>query len=216
MTVRTYVEPQKAVTSLVGEVFGRLTVMCLLGSFKNRIYYRCECSCGGTVEVPGASLRYGNTTSCGCISREKTAKRNTSHGKSGTPLYGLWHRMWQRCTDKNCADYQYYVARGITVADTWKDFSVFEQDVGPRPDGMTLDRVDNNLGYQPGNVRWVSRAEQMLNTRYVNNITFNGETHCIAEWERRLGFKPGTVKARLNRLGFSVEKALTTPVRKAK
>ncbi len=81
---------------------------------------------------------------------------------------------------------------------------------------MTLDRVDNNLGYQPGNVRWVSRAEQMLNTRYVNNITFNGETHCIAEWERRLGFKPGTVKARLNRLGFSVEKALTTPVRKAK
>ena len=210
---RQYMKPRRLVVDETGKTYGKLFVTSLLGSYKNSVYYSCTCECGNKVEVKALALRSGNTKSCGCVAREKTAARNTTHGESKTQLYGSWHRMVQRCTDPNSSDYKYYGGRGITVADEWLDFTNFKRDVGDRPPGTSLDRIDNNRGYEPGNVRWATRKEQMQNTRGVKLIEYQGEAHCVAEWERIKGFKPGTLKARLGPLGYSIEEAFTKPVK---
>lgn len=210
--MREYVQVRKVRDDLTGQVFGRLTVIRLLGSYKNQHYWLCSCSCGGESEVPTRSLRSGNARSCGCVAREKAAKRRSTHGRSGTPIYGMWRRMIQRCEDVNCGDYKYYGARGITVCTAWHDFPTFLMDVGERPDGMTLDRIDNDSGYKPGNVRWVTRQEQMANTRRCRYVEYNGETKTVSDWARERGIKPRTLHARLHTLGYTVEEALSKDV----
>lgn len=210
---RQYTSPRRALVDEVGNVYGRLTVVSLLGSCNKSIYYLCLCTCGKEVEVAARSLRCGNTTSCGCLTTENSKKASVTHGQSATPLYGLWRRMIQRCTDPNSSDYKYYGGRGITVATEWLDFARFKADMGDRPGGTSLDRIDNSCGYAPGNCRWATCHEQMSNTRGVKKITYEGETHSVAEWERLRGFKPGTLKTRLGQLGYSVEVAFNKPVK---
>lgn len=120
----------------------------------------------------------------------------------------------QRCYNPECPDYQFYGARGITISDRWlHDPLNMVVDMGLRPEGYTLDRVDNNGPYCVDNCRWATRQTQMQNTRIVTRVEYNGETHSIAEWERIRGLKPGTLKARLTRLGYSVEEAMTKAVK---
>lgn len=207
--MRVYTPIIKTRENLVGEVFGRLSVVSLLGSYRNRHYWRCACACGGTTDVPTSSLKVGNTASCGCIAPEKTRIRSTTHGLSAHPLYGVWQRMLQRCEDANCGDYTYYGARGITVCAAWHDFPVFLNDVGERPTGATLERRDNSKGYGPDNFRWATRLEQMQNTRSTRALTYQGETKSLATWARAFGIQPSTLRARLDRLCYSVEDALT-------
>lgn len=120
----------------------------------------------------------------------------------------------QRCYSESCPDYKYYGGRGITICDRWlESFDNYLADMGLRPEGMTLERVDNDGPYSPENCIWASRAVQGNNTRAVKMITYMGETHSLSEWERRLGFKHGTLKARLGTLGYTVEQAMTKPVK---
>lgn len=120
----------------------------------------------------------------------------------------------QRCYNESNQDYKYYGGRGIRIEDRWLECPLnMVIDMGLRPQGHTLDRIDNNGPYAHDNCRWVTRQEQMQNTRIVTPVEWNGESHSISEWERMLGFKPGTLKARLTRLGYSVEEAMTKEVK---
>ena len=191
-----------------GQSFGLLTVKSLLGSYKNKHFWRCVCACGGVVDVATTPLRNGNTKSCGCIARAKTVLRNTTHGMGKHPLYGMWRRMLQRCEDTKCGDYKYYGLRGITVCARWHDFPSFVSDVGDRPDGHTLERVRNDEGYGPGNFKWATRQEQMQNTRQTRLIEHEGRVKSVSAWAREFGIKPRTLSARLNALGYSFEDAI--------
>jgi hypothetical protein len=137
-----------------------------------------------------------------------------THGRWNTPAYHNWFAMKARCTDPMNPAYQYYGGRGITVWPAWANsFETFLRDVGERPSGLhTLDRIDNSRGYEPGNVRWATRTTQMRNMRKNRWVTFRGETLCLSEWCTRLGIKRDTVNGRLDRCGWTVERAFTTPV----
>ena len=134
----------------------------------------CLCDCGAEVQVKQHSLRTDETKSCGCLKREvaslRIAARNLSHGLTRHLLYGTWTQMLRRCENKRHKQFKDYGGRGIRVCDGWHDVRLFiadiERDLGPRPDGMTLDRVDNDGNYEPGNVRWATSYEQRANRRH--------------------------------------------------
>lgn len=115
---------------------------------------------------------------------------------------------------KNRPDYKDYGGRGVKVCDRWKNsFGDFLQDMGERPDNMSIDRIENSKGYKPENCRWATKEEQMQNVRTNRNITFNGETLCLTAWARKLGITHSSLQGRLKR-GWSLEKTLTTGARK--
>jgi AraC-like DNA-binding protein len=131
---------------------------------------------------------------------------------SRTSIYRSWAGMISRCSNPKDKDYADYGGRGIRVCPRWKEsFANFGDDMGPKPNGMSLDRRDNNGNYEPANCRWATRSMQMNNTRRNRHITFNRETLTLTEWARRRGVHPGTLYNRLQH-GWEVERALT-PVR---
>lgn len=122
--------------------------------------------------------------------------------------------MLDRCRNHNNSDFFYYGGRGIKVCDRWKNsFENFLEDMGERPKRTSIDRIDNNGNYEPGNCRWATKKEQNNNQRSNINLTFNGKTQTTAQWADELGMNSGTVRYRVNKLGWSAEKALTTPLR---
>jgi hypothetical protein len=131
----------------------------------------CRCACGAAQDVFVFALRSGGSKSCGCWKREDLAirKPRTTHGQARTPLYRLWLRINRRCNDSRAHNYRWYGARGIRVCDEWRhDAGAFiryiEQNLGPRPQGMSLDRIDNDGNYEPGNVRWADQLQQVHNS----------------------------------------------------
>lgn len=195
---------------LTGQRFGKLVVvgrdMSPSKTKQKRVRWACQCDCGNTTSVSSDNLKSGNTISCGCA--KFTAK--LIHGMTGTPTYSAWDAMIQRCTNPNSLKYSDYGGRGITVCDRWLVFSNFLEDMGVKPDGLELERMDNNNGYFPGNCKWATRVEQARNTRSNRLLTMGEETLCLAEWSDRTGINHNTIIERLKR-GWSVEKALTTP-----
>lgn len=143
-----------------GQVFARLTVLGFHGVKHVRIpHWNCRCSCGSLVVIGEYNLRYGHTTSCGCV---KGVKRRT-HGGSRTPEYGAYHHARERCNNPRVENYAEYGGRGIRFM--FKSFEDFIAVLGPRPAGHTLDRVDNDGHYTPGNVRWATYSQQNANQR---------------------------------------------------
>lgn len=198
-----------SVTDRTGERYGRLVVLSraenkVEPSGSVRAQWNCACDCGGEITVPGHSLSRGLTRSCGCLMREKESK----HGMARTPVYRVWNLMKQRATNPENARWADYGGRGITLCEAWHDFEAFYRDMGDRPHGMTIERVDNNKGYEPGNVIWADRLTQANNRRVSVFITFNGKTQTAAEWGRETGLGKATIYRRLAR-GWSVERALT-------
>ncbi len=125
-----------------------------------------------------------------------------------------FHMTKQRCYNETCRDYKYYGGRGIKVCSRWlESFDAFVSDMGIRPAGMTLERVNNDKDYSPENCVWASRSTQSQNSRNSKIISYRGESHTMSEWERMLGFKAGTLKARLGPLGYSIDEAMTKPVK---
>jgi hypothetical protein len=122
----------------------------------------------------------------------------------------LWKSMVQRCTNPRNPSYPSYGARGITVCDRWRSYAQFAADMGPRPEGASLDRIDGTKGYEPGNVRWATKKEQGLNRSTTRLVEFRGTSLSILDWARRTGIDDATIGRRLDR-GWSVERALTTP-----
>lgn len=125
----------------------------------------CRCDCGTEKAFTATNLRAGKTTSCGCVRRETTARRNSRHGLSGTPEHNIWKEMRQRCRNPKHARYADYGGRGITVCQRWDSFASFLADMGQRPPGLTLERTNNDRGYEPGNCRWATYQEQRANQR---------------------------------------------------
>jgi len=142
-------------------------------------------------------------------------KLNFKHGRYDTRLYRIWANMRARCNNPNHRKYKDYGGRGIRVCDRWSDFTLFAKDMGERPsDKHELDRKNRNGHYEPGNVQWATRKHQMRNTSRTRMLTLNGLTFCATEWAERLGVSKHTLASRL-KLGWSDERVLTTPFRRA-
>ncbi len=134
----------------------------------------------------------------------------TIHGFCGTRVYRAWHEMHRRCEDETRPGFQNYGGRGITVCDRWDTFENFYADMGEPPEGTSIDRIDNDLGYSPDNCRWATKKEQNRNQRTNRLLTFQGETLPLAAWAERVGLTAGMIYLRLKK-GWSVERALSEP-----
>lgn len=195
--------------SLAGQRFGRWTVVSK--SHKGAggvIFWLCRCDCGSEAPVRAARLRDGTSTSCGCYHREVVS----THGMTKTRSWKSWDSMLQRCENPKAPDYPRYGGRGIKVAPEWHDFERFLADVGERPEGTTLERLDVDGDYRTGNCRWATASEQQRNKTNSIRATFNGLTKSVQDWADELGVPAAVIKWRLAK-GWSDALALTTPVR---
>jgi hypothetical protein len=194
LETQAVVELSPRFTNLANERFARLTAIepvriSKLPCGKTCVFWLCRCDCGNTAVVLGASLRWGQTKSCGCALTEhalRNVQKLTQHGLYQTPEYEAWKRMKRRCRDASGAGYRNYGGRGIGVCKEWQnDFLAFLREIGPKPGpGYSVDRKDNNRGYEPGNVRWATRLEQNNNRRTNRNIEIDGVVRNVTEWCR--------------------------------
>ena len=195
--------------------FGRLLVVKDDGtrSKHNHVMWLCKCDCGKEVHI--RSFDIGKKTfSCGCYQIEQSVKATKKHGKSDTRIYREWAAMRNRCGNENMEHYDCYGGRGITVCKEWQDsFDVFYQwamENGYK-ENLTLDRIDNNLGYSSENCRWATVKEQSNNRRTNHFITYQGKTQTIQMWADEIGVSSRLISHRLQN-GWTITEALTTPV----
>lgn len=199
---------------VVGARFGALVVIArdVEGESLRRAVVRCDC--GAVRNVYRCHLTAGRTASCGCQKSASISANRARHGharRGARPAeYGIWKGIVARCCNPATPNFHRYGGRGITVCDRWRDdFAAFFADVGARPSAEhSIDRIDNERGYEPGNVMWSTRREQAANTRANVTLSVFGETLCVAVWARRFGLLAPTVHRRLSR-GWSPERALT-------
>lgn len=210
-------------TDLTGNKYGRLSVTKKVDGGNKCVLWECICDCGNRAIVRSSSMTSGRTRSCGCLARESSAqngrdnvgkkKDRHGHARRNTSTYGIWRGMKQRCLNKLAGEYPNYGGRGIKVCDRWLKFDNFLADMGVRPAGHHLDRLDNNGHYEPNNCAWVTPKQNQRHTRKSRMITAFGETKCLSAWAESKGIKPLTLHKRLV-CGWDVELALTKPVEK--
>lgn len=204
------------IKDLTGQRFGRLTAIkyVIKEDKLHRVYWLCECECGNQKLIPSYSLTTGKSTSCGC----KNIERFKTHGMARTRLYKIWQDAKTRCNNPNTPYYFKYGGRGIKFTEQWNSFEPFMEWAlaNGYQDNLTLDRIDVNGDYEPSNCRWITNSEQQLNKRNNHNLTYNGKTQTIREWADEMGMQHRTLSSRIMDYHWSVEKALTTPVKKHK
>lgn len=183
---------------LTGEIFGNWTVLKYAGKEDTRAMWVCRCSCGALALVQASGLTRKMTQGCHkCYQRRRRAAR--------TYLYAAercaWREMQTRCYNSNRAGYHNYGGRGISVCERWRGkdgFDHFMEDMGHRPTpGHSLDRINVNGNYEPGNCRWATRSEQAGNRRAAVKITYDGVTLCLAEWAKKTGIRRTTLRSRM-------------------
>lgn len=178
---------------------------------RRRAKVECICDCGTRKFVWPGLLRDGQVVSCGCYGREQTRLRKTTHGRSKKPEYRAWIAMKKRCGDPKNKFYHRYGGRGIRVSPEWEtSFEVFYAEVGPRPTPRhSLDRIDNDRGYEPGNCRWALQSQQMRNTQRTHRVSAFGKNMCLTDWAHEKNMRYNTLASRLRR-GWPIEVALST------
>lgn len=179
---------------LSGKRFGRLTAISWKEFRGKESFWNCRCDCGNDHVVALGNLQRGSVSSCGCLAVELTIKRSTTHGLSSSKTYVSWRRMLARCYDKKRPGYPMHGGRGIKVCRRWRKFENFLADMGEIPQGLTLDRIDNNGNYEPSNCRWATGKQQARNRRSSVFIEFNGQTKTLVEWSEHFGVPYTRVK----------------------
>jgi len=202
---------------LTGHRFGRLVVLCRKFKRKNRWFWHCQCDCGGEANVSGDQLRAGGTRSCGCIIVEATIARSTKHGHARrsklTKTYRAWIHLIERCRNPNDKAYADYGGRGISVCARWGDsYQCFLADMGDAPIGMSIDRIDVNGNYEPGNCRWATPREQLLNRRMTRRVLAGDQSVPLAELAAKNGISAQNAARRVMR-GWDPIAAGTVPLR---
>lgn len=200
---------------VTGEKFGRWTV---LTPYLSRYgYCLARCSCGTERELNRSSLYSGRSQSCGCLFNKKIGIGNEYHGKYKSRVYRTWQAMIERCLNPVVVSYPRYGGRGIKVIERWLRFSNFYLDMGDPPDGLTLDRINNDGPYSPENCRWATRKEQANNKTQTALIVPVGEQALtLAKLSEMTGLKVSTLRWRLYKAKWPLEKSLTYPLREAK
>lgn len=199
-----------------GEKYGFLTIIkeqLPIKNTHNRMIrkFLCKCDCGLMSTPTINALRTKRTTSCGCRIEINRTKSITKHGMYGSKVYLVWMNLIQRCTNPNNTTYKDYGGRGIKVCNEWLKFKNFYKDMGePKIKNMTLERINNDLGYNKNNCKWDTRKVQSRNKRNNNLITFNKETKPIATWAEEFNLNYFTLYMRLMKYNWSVKKALST------
>jgi hypothetical protein len=204
----------------VGRRFGRLTVLRFHGPRpRYQTAWLCRCDCGSEKVVQGSNLQSGTTQSCGCLMREEASRRSLRHGHTNgggkrrwSPEYTAWAQMKQRCYNPLERNFSRYGGRGISVCERWRDnFECFLADMESRPSSKhSIDRIDVNGNYEPGNCRWATHRVQMANRRCTRRVMFNGTLTPLTELAKEYGVNISMLSRRIER-GWSVERALTTP-----
>lgn len=198
---------ESAVIDLTGSQFGRLTVVSRgIGGRWN-----CTCECGGTCAPSSMNLRSGKTKSCGCLSREVAGNAKRTHGMHLTPTYYSWSLMLKRCRTPTDPAYKAYGGRGIDFDPRWLSFKTFLSDMGERPDGTSIDRIDNARGYWPDNCRWANKLQQQRNIRSNRNIEYKGRVQCVRAWSAETGL-PNFVFYNLVRKGLTDAEAVAAMI----
>ena len=192
---------------IVGSVFGQLTVLCPPYMRKPHMSCDCKCVCGAVTTVRCSRLVAGQTRSCGCVN---PTKFKTTHGMSRTRIRQAWINMHARCYEPNNEKYLRYGARGIVVCRRWHDFNAFYEDMGDAPQGMTLDRIDNNNNYSKSNCRWATPRQQARNRSSNRLIEYEGVTKSLIEWSEYTGIKYITLQKRLQS-NWPIKKLLSKP-----
>jgi len=194
---------------MIGNKFGRLVVSDSAGKDKHgNLMYKCICDCGQTGVFVGSRLRTGETKSCGCFHAQRLRDANRTHGMTRTPTYMSWQAMRQRCNNPGNIGYATYGGRGISVCQEWDSYEQFLSDMGERPSGWTLDRIDPNGNYCKDNCRWISRKEQNRNRRDNRRFEFEGELRTIPEIAEMVGLKEATLRRRLVIVGEPLDVAI--------
>lgn len=194
---------------LLGQRFDRWLVIAPAPSNSaGQTRWMCRCDCGTERAVYTLNLRRNLSPSCGCKRKDNNRARLTTHGQRHSRAYGIWSGMIQRCHTPTNSSFDRYGGRGIKVCDRWRySFAAFLEDMGQPAEGTSLDRVDNDGDYEPGNCRWATIAEQSSNRRDTRKIGYNGESLTLSEWSRRLGLHHMTISDRLKR-GWPLDRAL--------
>lgn len=202
-----------AVIDMTGTRFGRLVVLGRAANIGTSAAWLCKCDCGNTVTRSGGGLRLEQTKSCGCLRKEKLVDRNR-RGRTinDEKTYEIWRGMSRRCYEPSNVSYKYYGENGVSVCDRWrKSFHAFAEDMGARPPGMSIDRIDPSGNYEPANCRWANVIDQNNNRRNVRKLMLNGVEMSITEACRATGINPVTAHNRI-RLGWEIHTAVTHPV----
>ncbi len=215
--------------NLVGEKFGRLTVVALHdvirrpGNRGRSARWQCVCGCPERTlrVVPREHLTTGHTQSCGCLRKETVAQASRTHGHTSkeygdnnSPIYRIFQCMHSRCRDRTGRMWKFYGSRGISVCERWSKFENFLADMGSTwVAGLSLDRINSEGGYEPTNCRWATKLEQANNTRSNRFAVYNGKRQTMSQWSREVGISSALIAIRIDS-GWTIEEALTTPARK--
>lgn len=201
---------------LTNKRFGRLFVQKRLPNYrtpkgKGHAQYECLCDCGVIKSVLAQSLIKGRTKSCGCLYNESIKTSSQTHGQGAqgrrTGAYTSWAQMKSRCSNPKVPEYIWYGKRGIKVCERWMSFEKFYEDMGDRPEGCSIDRIDVDKGYSPENCRWATVDQQQNNTTRSHFIEAGGQRLTIGQWCKKTGLSKSCIQGRLRR-GWSPQRAV--------
>lgn len=200
---------------ITGQRFGRLTALSYIGERK----WLFQCDCGNQKIIRAYDVKTGRTQSCGCYMLERIIETHTTHNMTNTRLYGIYSSMKQRCFDESQAEYHRYGGRGITICQEWLGESGFENfskwayangyDENAERGKCTIDRINNDGNYEPGNCRWITTQEQNKN-KSAPQVEFCGEKHSLKEWSKITGLSIATIRGRM-KLGWKDEEIISIP-----